>query len=81
MRGGRIDVTDGANRTFGGFGGAERVSGPRPYLILPTEPGCEYVCVCARAVSGVESPSDPAWDVGCEVVAASIPRGGADPTQ
>jgi len=24
MRGGRLDVTDGANRTFGGFGGAER---------------------------------------------------------
>ena len=32
-------------------------------------------------MSGVESPSDPAWDVGCEVVAASIPRGGADPTR
>ena len=22
MRGGRLDVTDGANRTYGGFGGA-----------------------------------------------------------
>ena len=32
-------------------------------------------------MSGVESPSDPAWDVGCEVVEASIPRGGADPTR
>ena len=31
-------------------------------------------------MSGVESPSDPACGVGCEVVAASIPRGGADPT-
>ena len=31
-------------------------------------------------MSGVESPSDPAWDVGCEVVEASIPRGGAEPT-
>ena len=33
------------------------------------------------AVSGAESPSDPTCDVGCEVVAASFPRGGADPTQ
>ena len=32
-------------------------------------------------MSGVESPSDPAWDVGCEVVEALIPRGGADPTR
>ena len=32
-------------------------------------------------MSGVESPSDPACDVGCEVVAASNPRGGADPTR
>ena len=32
-------------------------------------------------MSGVESPSDPACDVGCEVVAAVIPRGGADPTR
>ena len=41
-----------------------------------------HVCVCvfARAVSGVESLSDPTCGVGCEVVAASIPRGGADPT-
>jgi len=31
-------------------------------------------------VSGAESLSDPAWDVGCEVVEASIPRGGAEPT-
>ena len=31
-------------------------------------------------MSGVESLSDPTCDVGCEVVAASIPRGGADPT-
>ena len=31
-------------------------------------------------MSGAESLSDPACDVGCEVVAASIPRGGADPT-
>ena len=32
-------------------------------------------------MSGVESLSDPACDVGCEVVEASIPRGGADPTR
>ena len=31
-------------------------------------------------MSGEESLSDPTCDVGCEVVAASIPRGGADPT-
>ena len=31
-------------------------------------------------MSGVESPSDPACDVGCEVVEAVIPRGGAEPT-
>ena len=31
-------------------------------------------------MSGAESLSDPTCDVGCEVVAASIPRGGADPT-
>ena len=33
------------------------------------------VCVC------VESLSDPTCDVGCEVVEAEIPRGGADPTR
>ena len=32
-------------------------------------------------MSGVESLSDPACDVGCEVVEALIPRGGADPTR
>ena len=32
-------------------------------------------------MSGAESLSDPACDVGCEVVEASIPRGGADPTR
>ena len=32
-------------------------------------------------MSGVESPSDPACDAGCEVVEALIPRGGADPTR
>ena len=31
-------------------------------------------------MSGAESLSDPTCGVGCEVVAASIPRGGADPT-
>ena len=31
-------------------------------------------------MSGAESLSDPACDVGCEVVEASIPRGGAEPT-
>ena len=33
--------------------------------------------VCARAVSGAESLSDPTCGVGCEVVEASIPRGGS----
>ena len=32
-------------------------------------------------MSGVESLSDPTCDVGCEVVEALIPRGGADPTR
>ena len=32
-------------------------------------------------MSGVESLSDPTCDVGCEVVEAVIPRGGADPTR
>ena len=32
-------------------------------------------------MSGVESLSDPACDVGCEVGEALIPRGGADPTR
>ena len=32
-------------------------------------------------MSGAESLSDPTCDVGCEVVEASIPRGGADPTR
>ena len=32
-------------------------------------------------MSGAESLSDPACDVGCEVVEALIPRGGADPTR
>ena len=32
-------------------------------------------------MSGVESLSDPACDVGCKVVEALIPRGGADPTR
>ena len=32
-------------------------------------------------MSGAESLSDPACGVGCEVVEASIPRGGADPTR
>ena len=32
-------------------------------------------------MAGVEAPSDPACDVGCEVVEAVIPRGGADPTR
>ena len=31
-------------------------------------------------MSGVESLSDPTCVVGCEVVEASIPRGGAEPT-
>ena len=31
-------------------------------------------------MSGAESLSDPTCGVGCEVVEASIPRGGADPT-
>ena len=31
-------------------------------------------------MSGAESLADPAWDVGYEVVEASIPRGGAEPT-
>ena len=32
-------------------------------------------------MSGVESLSDPACDVGCEVVEALMPRGGTDPTR
>ena len=39
MRGGRLDVTDGANRTFGGFGGAERVSLRQAHDRHPPERG------------------------------------------
>jgi len=62
----------------------------RDLVLRKYVPGCSEGALCAirrvgglcpGGVAGVESPSDPAWDVGCEVVAASIPRGGADPTQ